>query len=46
PLPGMGLDAEQQRAWLAYMRVNLELTYEMNHQLLAESELSLSDYHV
>jgi DNA-binding MarR family transcriptional regulator len=46
PLPGMGLDVEQQRAWLAYMRVNLELTYEMNHQLLAESELSLSDYHV
>src|SRR6266478_1823904 len=42
----MGLDLEQQRAWLAYMRVNLELTYEMNHQLLADSDLSLSDYHV
>ena len=46
PLPGMGLDPEQQRAWLAYMRVNLQLTYEMNHQLLADSELSLADYHV
>jgi DNA-binding MarR family transcriptional regulator len=46
PLPGMGLDLEQQRAWLAYMRVNLQLTYEMNHQLLANSELSLADYHV
>jgi len=40
------LDSEQLRVWLAYMRVNLQLTYEMNHQLLAESELSLSDYHV
>jgi DNA-binding MarR family transcriptional regulator len=46
PLPGMGLDLEQQRAWLAYIRVNLHLTYEMNHQLLADSELSLADYHV
>jgi DNA-binding MarR family transcriptional regulator len=46
PLPGLGLDLEQQRAWLAYMRVNLQLTYEMNHQLLADSELSLADYHV
>ena len=40
------LDPEQLRVWLAYTRVNLQLTYEMNHQLLAESELSLSDYHV
>jgi DNA-binding MarR family transcriptional regulator len=40
------LDPEQLRVWLAYMRVNLQLTYEMNHQLLAQSELSLSDYHV
>jgi DNA-binding MarR family transcriptional regulator len=40
------LDPEQSRVWLAYMRVNLQLNYEMNHQLLAESELSLSDYHV
>jgi DNA-binding MarR family transcriptional regulator len=42
----MRLDLQQQRAWLAYMRVNLKLTYEMNHQLLADSELSLADYHV
>jgi DNA-binding MarR family transcriptional regulator len=40
------LDPAQLRVWLAYMRVNLQLTYEMNHQLLAESELSLSDYHL
>lgn len=40
------LDPDQLRVWLAYMRVSLQLTYEMNHQLLAESELSLSDYHV
>ncbi len=46
PLPGMGLDLEQQRAWLAFMRVNLQLTYEMNHQLLSDSDLSLADYHV
>jgi DNA-binding MarR family transcriptional regulator len=46
PIPGMGLDLEQQRAWLAFMRVNLQLTYEMNHQLLTESDLSLADYHV
>jgi DNA-binding MarR family transcriptional regulator len=42
----MGLDREQRRAWLAYMRLNLQLTYEMHHQLLADSELSLADYHV
>lgn len=46
PLPFMGLSVAQQHAWLAYMRVNLHLTYEMNHQLLADSELSLNDYHV
>jgi DNA-binding MarR family transcriptional regulator len=45
-LPFMGLSIAQQHAWLAYMRVNLHLTYEMNHQLLADSELSLNDYHV
>jgi DNA-binding MarR family transcriptional regulator len=46
PLPGMGLGERQQRAWLAYMRIYLRLTYEMNHQLLTDSELSLADYHV
>ena len=46
PLPFMGLSVAQQHAWLGYMRVYLHLTYEMNHQLLADSELSLNDYHV
>src|SRR6476469_3811372 len=36
----------QQRAWLAYMRVRLRLTDEMNRQLQADSNLSLSDYDV
>src|SRR6267154_6489281 len=36
----------QQRAWLAYMRVRLRLTYEMNRQLQADSNLSLPDYDV
>jgi DNA-binding MarR family transcriptional regulator len=45
-LPATELNPEQLRVWLAYMRVNLQLTYEMNHQLLAEGDLSLSDYHV
>ena len=40
------LTAEQQRAWLAYMRVQLRMDYEMNRQLQADSGLSLSDYHV
>src|SRR6202008_3055820 len=40
------LTASQQRAWLAYMRVQLRLTYEMNRQLQADSNLSLSDYDV
>ncbi|MET8760653.1 MarR family winged helix-turn-helix transcriptional regulator [Lentzea sp. NPDC004782] len=40
------LDDEQARAWLAYMRVQLRLAYEMNRQLQADSGLSLSDYDV
>src|SRR5260221_14009106 len=40
------LRPDQQRAWLAYMRVQLRLTYEMNRQLQADSDLSLSDYDV
>ncbi|MFI5956195.1 MarR family winged helix-turn-helix transcriptional regulator [Cryptosporangium sp. NPDC051539] len=40
------LDPGQQRTWLAYMRVMLRLNYEMNRQLLADSDLSLSDYDV
>lgn len=46
PLPGMGLSGREQRAWLVYMRIYLRLTYEMNHELLTDSELSLADYHV
>jgi DNA-binding MarR family transcriptional regulator len=40
------LTADQQRAWLAYIRVRLRLTYEMNRQLQADSNLSLPDYDV
>jgi DNA-binding MarR family transcriptional regulator len=40
------LTPSQQRAWLAYMRVQLRLTYEMNRQLQADSNLSLPDYDV
>ena len=40
------LTDEQQRAWLAYMRVQLRLTYEMNRELQADSNLSLADYDV
>jgi DNA-binding MarR family transcriptional regulator len=40
------LTPEQQRAWLAYMRVQLRLTYEMNRELQADSKLSLPDYDV
>lgn len=40
------LDARQGRAWLAYMRVQLRMSYEMNRQLQADSGLSLSDYDV
>ena len=40
------LAPEQQEAWFAWMRVVLRLTYEMNRQLQADSELSLNDYHV
>jgi DNA-binding MarR family transcriptional regulator len=40
------LDAEQQRAWLAFIRVQLRLTYEINRQLQADSGLSLPDYDV
>src|SRR6201993_2977346 len=43
---GGWLDADQQRAWLAYIRVQLRLAYEMNRQLLAEGGMSLPDYDV
>jgi DNA-binding MarR family transcriptional regulator len=40
------LTDEQQETWFAYMRLVLRLTYEMNRQLQADSDLSLSDYDV
>src|SRR5246127_2005430 len=47
PVPAGGwLDEDQQRAWLAYIRVQLRLAYEMNRQLLADSGMSLPDYDV
>src|SRR6266852_3463926 len=39
-------EGDQQRAWLAYIRVQLRLAYEMNRQLLADSGMSLPDYDV
>jgi DNA-binding MarR family transcriptional regulator len=47
PAPAGGwLDGDQQRTWLAYIRVQLRLSYEMNRQLLADSGMSLADYDV
>jgi DNA-binding MarR family transcriptional regulator len=43
---GGWLEGDQQRAWLAYIRVQLRLAYEMNRQLLADSGMSLPDYDV
>jgi DNA-binding MarR family transcriptional regulator len=40
------LSAAQQRAWVAYMRVQLRMNYEINSQLQRDSDLSLADYHV
>ena len=40
------LTAPQSRAWIAYMKMQLRITYEMNRQLQADSGLSLSDYDV
>jgi len=40
------LTPKQQRAWVAYMRVQLRMNYEMNRQLQADAGLSLSDYDV
>ena len=46
PPAGGWLEGDQQRAWLAYIRVQLRLAYEMNRQLLADSGMSLPDYDV
>src|ERR1700739_2580844 len=43
---GGWLEGDQQRAWLAYIRVQLRLAYEMNRQLLADGGMSLPDYDV
>jgi DNA-binding MarR family transcriptional regulator len=47
PVPERGwLSVAEQGAWLAYIRIQLRLTYEMNRQLLADSGVSLADYDV
>jgi DNA-binding MarR family transcriptional regulator len=47
PVPADGwLDGDEKRVWLAYIRVQLRLAYEMNRQLLADSGMSLQDYDV
>ena len=47
PEPVTGwLDQEQQRAWLAYIKVQLRLVYEMNRQLQSGSGMSLADWDV
>ena len=40
------LSPAQYRAWVAYMRVQLRMNYEINRQLQRDSALSLADYHV
>ena len=40
------LSPSQLRAWVAYMRVQLRMNYEINRQLQRDSGLSLADYHV
>src|ERR1700754_1495000 len=40
------LSQSQMRAWVAFMRVQMRMNYEMNRQLQRDSGLSLSDYHV
>jgi DNA-binding MarR family transcriptional regulator len=43
---GPVLTTEQQETWLAWMRVMLQLPYELNRQLQHDSGLTLADYHV
>jgi len=40
------LRRNELRTWLAYMRLQQRLGYEMNRQLQADSDLSLADYDV
>ena len=46
PGDGPWLPASQKRAWVAFIRVQLRMNYEMNRQLQRDSGLSLADYHV
>ncbi|MGO8936787.1 MAG: MarR family winged helix-turn-helix transcriptional regulator [Mycobacterium sp.] len=46
PRDGPWLSPAQQRAWVAYMRVQLRMNYEINRQLQRDSDVSLADYHV
>jgi DNA-binding MarR family transcriptional regulator len=41
-----GPSTAELRAWVAYMRVQLRMNYEINRQLQRDSGLSLADYHV
>ena len=43
---GVWLRRNELRTWLAYMRLEQRLGYEMNRQLQADSDLSLADYDV
>ncbi|WP_250006196.1 MarR family winged helix-turn-helix transcriptional regulator [Actinoplanes sp. M2I2] len=43
---GPWLDADQRRVWLAWIRLQLRMTYEINRQLQADSALSMADYDV
>jgi DNA-binding MarR family transcriptional regulator len=43
---GEWLSADQQRAWLAFMRVQHRINFEANRQLQADSGLSLTDYDI
>jgi len=43
---GAWLRPNELQAWLAYMRLQQRLGYEMNRQLQSDSELSLADYDV
>lgn len=40
------LSSSQQRAWVAFMHVQLRMNFEINNQLQRDSDLSLADYHV
>lgn len=40
------LSSEQQRVWLAWMRISLRMDYELNRELQEDSDLSHPDYHV